>query len=156
MKDGNNLNKWFTVTWVLLFILIGLVAYALVRDYNRQPDVNNYIGKSAYQIAAEHGYVGSEIQWLSSLKADPVEGPKGDKGDSVKGKDGKDSVSTTTTKETETIIEKQVAVKGEDGRTPEIAQDITTKELFIRYTGDDDWHIMPKLCLSVLCGDTHD
>lgn len=33
-------------------------------------------GKSAYQIAVENGYVGTEVEWLASL-----EGPKGDKGD---------------------------------------------------------------------------
>lgn len=33
-------------------------------------------GKSAYEIAVEHGYVGTEEQWLASLK-----GIKGDKGD---------------------------------------------------------------------------
>ena len=32
-------------------------------------------GKSAYEIAVEHGYVGTEEQWLASLK-----GIKGDKG----------------------------------------------------------------------------
>src|SRR5690625_2342276 len=33
-------------------------------------------GKSAYEIAVEHGFVGSEEEWLESLK-----GEKGDKGD---------------------------------------------------------------------------
>ena len=59
-------------------------------------------GKSAYQIAVEQGYQGSESDWLSSLKGnkgekgDPgnrglqgVPGEKGEKGDaSVAGKDG--------------------------------------------------------------------
>lgn len=38
-------------------------------------------GLSAYQIAVEHGYVGTESQWIISLK-----GAKGDKGDT--GNDG--------------------------------------------------------------------
>lgn len=36
-------------------------------------------GKSAYEIAVEHGYQGTEEQWLESLKG--VKGDKGDKGD---------------------------------------------------------------------------
>ena len=47
-------------------------------------------GKSAYQIAVEQGYQGSESDWLSSLKGD--KGEKGDAGtpgkDGVNGKDG--------------------------------------------------------------------
>ena len=59
-------------------------------------------GKSAYQIAVEQGYQGSESDWLSSLKGDKgekgdpgdrglqgVPGEKGEKGDAgVAGKDG--------------------------------------------------------------------
>lgn len=32
-------------------------------------------GKSAYEIAVEHGYVGTEEEWLASLKGDPGEPP---------------------------------------------------------------------------------
>ena len=58
-------------------------------------------GKSAYQIAVEQGYQGSESDWLSSLKGDKgdpgdrglqgVPGEKGEKGDT--GADGKDGFS---------------------------------------------------------------
>ncbi|WP_253291311.1 collagen-like protein [Virgibacillus proomii] len=37
-------------------------------------------GKSAYQVAVDNGFKGTEQEWLASLK--------GPKGDSVKGKDG--------------------------------------------------------------------
>ena len=70
-------------------------------------------GKSAYQIAVEQGYQGSESDWLSSLKGDKgdtgergekgntgdrglqgVPGEKGEKGDAgVAGKDGTDGFS---------------------------------------------------------------
>ena len=43
-------------------------------------------GKSAYQIAVDNGFEGSESEWLASLK--------GDKGDSVKGANGKDGFPT--------------------------------------------------------------
>lgn len=36
-------------------------------------------GKTAYATAVEHGFVGTEEEWLASLKGNP--GPKGDKGD---------------------------------------------------------------------------
>lgn len=48
-------------------------------------------GKSAYEIAVEHGFVGDESQWLESLKGrngehgqDGPAGPKGDKGEPFK------------------------------------------------------------------------
>ena len=50
-------------------------------------------GKSAYEIAVEHGFVGTEEEWLASLKGEKgdrgPQGPKGDKGDAgPAGKDG--------------------------------------------------------------------
>ena len=55
-------------------------------------------GKSAYEIAAEHGFVGTETEWLESLKGvdgkDGVNGKNGCDGrngvDGLPGKDGKD------------------------------------------------------------------
>ena len=39
-------------------------------------------GKSAYQVAVDNGFEGSEPEWLASLKGDKGDtGPKGDKGD---------------------------------------------------------------------------
>lgn len=53
-------------------------------------------GKSAYEIAVEHGFVGSEEDWLESLKGE--KGDKGDKGDrgeqGLPGKDGADGFGT--------------------------------------------------------------
>ena len=38
-------------------------------------------GKSAYQVAVDNGFEGSEPEWLASLKGDKGDtGPKGDKG----------------------------------------------------------------------------
>lgn len=54
---------------------------------------NGSDGLSAYDIAVLNGFVGSETDWLESLRQGPV-GPKGDKGDKgdpgEPGKDGKD------------------------------------------------------------------
>ena len=65
-------------------------------------------GKSAYEIAVENGFVGTEQEWLESLKGEEgkqgppgEQGPKGDKGN--KGEDGASAVvvnnltSTSTT-----------------------------------------------------------
>lgn len=52
-------------------------------------------GDSAYEVAVKNGFVGTEEEWLESLKGEPgpvgPQGPKGDKGDiGPAGKDGKD------------------------------------------------------------------
>lgn len=49
-------------------------------------------GKSAYEIAVEHGFVGTETEWLESLKGvDGKDGCDGRNGvDGLPGKDGKD------------------------------------------------------------------
>lgn len=54
-------------------------------------------GKSAYEIAVDEGYSGTETQWLESLKGDNGEpgpqGPQGEKGD--KGDPGAGGVTIT-------------------------------------------------------------
>lgn len=52
-------------------------------------------GDSAYEVAVKNGFVGTEEEWLESLKGETgpagPQGPKGDKGDvGPAGKDGKD------------------------------------------------------------------
>lgn len=70
-------------------------------------------GKSAYEIAKDTGYTGTETQWIASLKGEPGEqGEKGDKGDKgdrgdkgekgdtgENGIDGADGYSPTVTAE---------------------------------------------------------
>lgn len=46
-------------------------------------------GKSAYEIAVEHGFVGTETEWLESLKG--IDGKNG--ADGLPGKDGKDGAN---------------------------------------------------------------
>lgn len=44
-------------------------------------------GDSAYEIAVENGFAGTEAEWLKSLKGEQgIQGPKGDKGE--KGEQG--------------------------------------------------------------------
>ena len=60
-------------------------------------------GKSAYEIACEHGYVGTEEEWLESLK----------------GKDGvsPDMSEYPKTTEVQTIVEQQISPVAEDAHT---------------------------------------
>lgn len=51
-------------------------------------------GKSAYEIAVEHGYSGTEAEWLASLKGE--QGPQGEQGPrGPKGEDGLDAPIVT-------------------------------------------------------------
>jgi hypothetical protein len=142
-------KKLFTITWILLFFFFGVVAFLFIRDYNREPNVNNYIGKSAYQIAVERGYKGTEEMWVNTLI-----GPQGIEGKPGRdGQNGKDSISTHTV-ETNTIQKetvKEVPVKGdkgEKGDAPQMAFDTTTNRWYARYGEDDDWQAVPILNIS--------
>lgn len=84
-------------------------------------------GESAYQLAVQHGYTGTEADWLASLKGE--QGPKGDKGDpGPKGEPGKDADSDGV---------KSITANGLN-RTPDngvvnlgnVVQDITTQHYY--------------------------
>ena len=83
-------------------------------------------GKSAYEIAVEHGFVGTETEWLESLKG--VDGKNGT--DGLPGRDGIDGKSAYiiavehgfTGTETEWLQ----SLKGKDGITPDMS-DFATK-----------------------------
>ena len=62
-------------------------------------------GKSAYEIAVEQGYTGTEQEWLDSLQGEPGEqGPQGEPGEKGdKGDPGAGGVSFTYNPETETV-----------------------------------------------------
>ena len=80
-------------------------------------------GKSAYEIAVEHGYVGTEEEWLESLK----------------GKDGitPDMSEYPKTSEVTTIIEREIAPVAEDSHTHDNkgTLDNITPELFSDLSG---------------------
>lgn len=79
-------------------------------------------GMSAYQIAVNNGFVGSEREWLDSLRGESIKGDKGDKGDrgeSIKGDPGKDGKD------------------GKDGQRGKSAYEVARDN---GYPGDiDDW-----------------
>lgn len=79
-------------------------------------------GKSAYEIAVEHGYVGTETEWLASLKGEPGETP--------------DMSEYPKTSEVTTIVEREIeAATGDfhshankatlDAFTPELLQELS-------------------------------
>ena len=54
-------------------IIIDLVTLALAKKYTEAAiagagGIKGEDGKSAYQIAVENGFVGTEVEWLASLK----------------------------------------------------------------------------------------
>ena len=61
-------------------------------DLKGEDGINGIDGKTAYQIAVANGYVGTEANWLLSLK-----GAKGDKGDTGAAGGGGGSLPTLTT-----------------------------------------------------------
>ena len=84
-------------------------------------------GKSAYEIAVEHGYVGTETEWLASLKGAPGKTP--------------DMSEYPKTSEVTTIIEREIeAATGDfhshankatlDAFTPELLQELSGLQQF--------------------------
>ncbi len=84
-------------------------------------------GKSAYEIAVEHGYVGTETEWLASLKGDPGETP--------------DMSEYPKTSEVTIIVEREIeAATGDfhshankatlDRLTPELMQELSDLQQF--------------------------
>lgn len=75
-------------------------------------------GKSAYEIAVEHGYVGTETEWLASLKGEPGETP--------------DMSEYPKTSEVTSIVETVIAPMAADAHTHDnkAALDSLTPELF--------------------------
>lgn len=57
-------------------------------------------GKSAYEIAVEHGFEGSEEEWLASLKGE--QGPPGESG--IDGQDGRGITDITYDSETSEFV----------------------------------------------------
>lgn len=102
-------------------------------------------GKSAYEIAVENGFEGTEQEWLESLKGEQGEkgdkgdtgekGDKGDKGDTgaqgpagedgQDGKDGADGAPGTPGKDGEDGQDGQDGADGEDGQDGVGIKDIT-------------------------------
>ena len=47
-----------------------VITYALLKKYADESAGEGVPGKSAYEIAVENGFIGSEEEWLESLEGD--------------------------------------------------------------------------------------
>ena len=70
-KIGNGTNHWADLPYFQNAVQIA----DIIADLNAE-GVPGPAGDSAYEVAVDNGFVGTESQWLASLKGD-----KGDKGD---------------------------------------------------------------------------
>ena len=89
-------------------------------------------GKSAYEIAVEHGYVGTETEWLASLHgADGQNGRNGTNGrNGADGADGKSAYQVAVEHGyVGTEAEWLESLKGKDGVTPDMSEYPKTTEV---------------------------
>lgn len=109
-------------------------------------------GKSAYEIAVEHGYVGTETEWLASLKGEPGETP--------------DMSEYPKTSEVTTIVEREIeAATGDfhthankatlDRLTPELMQELSGLQQFEDSTNYDIHDIREALLPISSAAHTH-
>lgn len=145
--------KTLALLVALTIVLVGVAVYLLVTSRPKDIEVHNYIGKSAYQVAVDNGFKGSEVQWLETLKAQPTPGPEGKQGKD--GRDGANAVSTYTEKiiEQQTVLEKQIPVNGQNGREIELRSNPDTKDLEWRYVGTRGWNVLLEYCELTKCED---
>lgn len=115
-------------------------------------------GASAYEIAVENGFIGTEAEWLASLK-----GEKGDTGepgaDGQNGADGKDGKSAyeiwLDAGNSGTEEDFLVSLKGEkgdtgaagaDGKTPDVSNIENTVEVLSAELSDSGWMQLDSAC----------
>lgn len=111
-----------TRAFALLFALLLLLSFTLCSCEELAVPVAGSNGLSAYEIAVNNGFEGTEAEWLESLKgADGKDGVDGK--DGIDGKDGVDGVDGADGKDAETPVFEQT-----------INQDITENKIAI--TGD--------------------
>ena len=97
-------------------------------------------GLSAYQVAVQHGFEGTEDEWLISLKGEKGEtGPKGDKGDTgEKGEKGDPGSDASVTKQNvEAVLTGDITSHNHDSR-------YISKSNASTYTPTADYHPATK------------
>lgn len=97
-------------------------------------------GLSAYQVAVQHGFEGTEDEWLISLKGEKGEtGPKGDKGDpGEKGEKGDPGSDASVTKQNvEAVLTGDITSHNHDSR-------YISKSNTSTYTPTADYHPATK------------
>ena len=86
---GGHLYSWDGEDWLDQGALAGIPGTPGADGTPGTPGMPGADGKSAYEIAADEGFAGTEEEWLASLKGEPGE-PGKDGADGKDGKDGKD------------------------------------------------------------------
>ncbi len=135
------MNKWqYRKLMAAVVFAIALFILAMLLVFNRPANlqINNYVGKSAYQSAIDTGlFKGTETQWARSLvPAVPKDG-----------KDGKDSKSTHTVEKTvEKTTEKEVVKDTKPAREVEIRTNPETKDREWRLSGMRGWTVLIAYC----------
>lgn len=103
-------------------------------------DAQGIQGLSAYQVAVQHGFEGTEAEWLISLKGEKGEtGPKGDKGDAgEKGEKGDPGSDASVTKQNvEAVLTGDITSHNHDSR-------YISKSNTSTYTPTADYHPATK------------
>ena len=114
-QDGTEISGYYTdrETGVDAILPTATIDFDLIDDMTLSEYVNRSgggaSGKSAYEIAVENGFEGTEEEWLASLKGEP--GPAG-----ADGAPGKDGAAGSPGKD------------GQDGKTPVKGEDYFTDE----------------------------
>lgn len=91
----------------------GIPETDLTQDVRNKLNTAAADGKSAYEIAVDHGFVGTEAEWLASLKG--VTGPQGPKGDT--GETGPQGPQGQKGDTGATGVQGPQGVKGDDGKS---------------------------------------
>lgn len=103
-------------------------------------------GKSAYEIAVENGFEGTEEEWLESLKGD--DGKDGVNG--IDGTNGKNGIDGKDNNLTVDDYYKEAVANGYDGTKLEFIQEF----LNVEYVPDDKYTVAKNLLssVSIVCG----
>jgi hypothetical protein len=155
-KKDKLMLRLLTITWLVFTVILAYIGFTLFTNTTR--DTHNLI-ISIDNIKKDIDIKNKELEKITdnikSLK--PLAGMKGDKGDTIIGPKGEDSMSTHTETivDNQTIIEKQVPIKGDNGLTPLVAFDEGLKRWMVRYRESEEWSLAPVLCFGISgsCGE---
>lgn len=100
----------------------GEIVEGLIVGTEGPPGTDGEDGLSAYEVAVTNGFIGSEVEWLASLKGDT--GEKGEPG--IDGIDGDDNVYIGTTPPIDESINIWINPSGEAGLDIVVVDNLTS------------------------------
>jgi hypothetical protein len=155
-KRDKILLRILTICVVLFVGILIYVVWNTGQSIERSNNSTSVISGAVKDIYKDLDKKQKEIDDLK-LKVDNIEIQPGKDGkNGVDGKAGKDGVTKIENHETQTTIEKQIAVEpipAVNGKTPRFAIDGETGKWLMQYEGDEEWFLVPTLCqgLTVVC-----